>query len=148
VGATARALGMGAQFEFGDKTYTLSGWTEYVKGQYEQYLERFAIRKAKQLREYFSPTELADTDPLDGARRDVTSGVYSFGQKAFRDSLGSVNHLKHAIYLQIEQNHPEVKKELVDRMFNEVMQDVVSAYMEADSDPNGKTPAPTGVTGE
>lgn len=148
MGATAKALGMGAQLEFEGKTYTLSGYTEGVKALYELYLERHAMSKARKLRDYVSPVDLAEKDPVDGARRDITIGFYSFGTKAFRDSLQSMTHLKTMILFQLQENHPEVTAAMVERMFEKALDDVIFAYQEADNDPNGKTPAASGAAGE
>lgn len=148
MGDTARALGMGAQIEYDGTTYTLSGWTEGVKALYEIYLEGYAISKARALRGRMPAEEVAGNDPVDGARRDITAGMYSFGTRLFRESLTCLKHLKKAIHLQIVENHPGVTERLVDEMFDRAIDDVLFAYQQADADPNGKTPAPTSGAGE
>ena len=146
MGQTAKALGLGTQIDFDDgngmKTYTLSGWNEGVKGMYELYLERWAISKARALRGYLPADEVATNDPVDGARRDITAGMYSFGTRLFRESLGSLRHLKYAILLQIQENHPEVGMPLVDQMFEQAADAILAAFREADADPNSKAPTP------
>jgi hypothetical protein len=144
MGDAARALGMGSTLEYKGKVYTICGFTEGVKALYETYLERSVIAKAKKLRVHFNAAELLSNDPVDGARRDISVGSYSFGGKLFFESLNSVENMKMVILIMLQENHREVNRALVDEMFEKAQSDLMAAYQEADHDPNGQTPAQAG----
>lgn len=132
MGHIAAALGQGSQFTFRNKEYTLAPWTFGIQASFERFLEDKAVRAAKRMQALLSKQEYDDL--MSRVVRDIASGVYTFGSEVVQQSLQSVDNIQYMTFLQLRENHPEVKLDLVKEMFKEEMDLVMQKMNEANAE--------------
>ena len=140
MGDVARGLARGSEFTFRGQVYKMSGWTYGVQAEYEMHLEGLAWHTARRLARTLRPEESAAF--LSEVSESIAMGKYSFGGRAFSDSLQSVANMKVLWLLQFQAAGTEVSKELVDEMYLEMEEELVAASRRANADPT--TPAAGG----
>lgn len=140
MGEHAKALGLGAQFEWQGQTWHLSPWSFGIQGQYEKYLEDQAIQAVRRQSRYLSAEEYQDL--LQKTIQDIAAGVYSFGSKVVQESLKSLNNFQHIVLLCLKKNHPKVTKEEVQDIVKEMGEELMEKMTMANSDPT-PDPLPT-----
>jgi len=141
MGTTADALGLGPQFEFEGTTYTLAPWTYAVQAKFERYLEDQAVQAVKRM----SLPEDERRDLIKEVYRDIAAGSYSFGSELVAQALRSLKHLKHLFFLALQVNHPGVTKDLVEKMFEQQLEELLQKMTQANADPT-TGPAPSTPT--
>lgn len=134
MGKVAAALGMGTTIDFEGKTYKLSPWTYKIQGEFERYLEDHLYQVYKRMAPLMTPQERLVE--LGKIRQEVVSGQYTFGSEVVAQALTSLPHLTHLLYLMIRVAHPEVDKELVGRIVDAQMEEVMAKMAEANADPS------------
>jgi hypothetical protein len=139
MGEHAKALGVGSSIEFRGKTYTVPPWNFGIMGKYESYLEDYALQRARQAARRMSNDE--SRDYLRAVSQDIATGAYSFGGSLVKESLNKPQHFKYLLWLLLQENHPEVRLELVSEMVDEKMAEIIDKMAEANADPNQQTPA-------
>lgn len=140
MGQVAKALGLGSEFEFKGQSYKLSPWSYKIQGHYERYLESEAVKVLQRLRPYLSDQEYKDQ--LGDVRRDIVNGEYTFGSESVAKTMTSLPHLKQLLFLMLLENHPEIKKDLVEEMIQEELDRVLETMSQANADPTLLTPTP------
>lgn len=139
MGQISQALGLGSQFEFGGKTYTIAPWGYEIQGLFERYLEAEAVKAARRMAQYLSDEEKRQL--LADVNRDIASGVYTFGSDLVSKAIfGSLQHFEQLLYLCLRPNHPDVTPAVVKEIVLAQMEDVWQKMMEANTDPT-RTPA-------
>ena len=147
MGKVAAALGIGPKFTHEGKDYTLAPWTYKVQAEFERYLEDHAQQVLKRMQHLFSPEEFLEEKRA--LRKEITSGKYTFGSDAVAEALTSLPHLTQLFYLMLKGNHPEVTRDLVAKMVEGQMEEVMSKMAEANADPSTPPPQTTeGATEE
>lgn len=142
---SADAVGLPAIVQWEGKPYYVSPMDHVeVVAAYESYLEDQAwqaIRRAK-AKGYLSAEDYQEQ--ADGIRRDIVSGVYSYGSKAWLDSIRCMQHQKQLLWLML--THPEGQRDipisLVDAMYAkpEKLADILRVAFKG-TDPNAAAPA-------
>ncbi len=133
MGQISQALGQGSQFTFKDKTYTLAPWTFGIQSQFERYLEDKAVRAAKRMSSLLTKQEYDDL--MSRVVRDIASGVYTFGTEVVQQAMQSMENMQYMTFLQLRENHPEVKLDLVKEMFKEELDTILQKMNEANAEP-------------
>lgn len=141
MGAIAKALGEGSEFEFEGKVYKFAPWTYGIQSSFETYLEEQAVRAAKRMAAYLHPQEAKEV--MAQVQRDITAGKYTFGSEVVSEAIFSIPHFKRLIYLMLRPSHPEVSLELVDRMVEAHLEEVMAKVAEANADPTNLPPMTT-----
>ncbi len=133
MGQVSKALGAGSEFEFQGHTYIISPWSYAIQASYERYLEAEAVRALQRLRPHLSDEDYKAQ--LTDIRRDIVNGEYTFGSEAVAKTMTVLTHLKQLLFLMLQVNHPDIKKDLVDQMVQEELDKVMQSMAEANSDP-------------
>ncbi len=133
----SKALATPVTFQYGGKTWNLSPWNYGIIGEYEVYLQDTAIRTCRRFSKYHSDEQMALL--MSKTRKDIDTGVYTFGSDEVKETFNSYVHFSYMIYLCLRDNHPEVTYELAREMVKEVSELLQEKIMEANSDPNQKT---------
>ncbi len=145
MGQISKALGMGSEFKFEDKIYKLSPWNYGIQGKFEVYLEREAVGAIQRLKDLLPGTEYREQ--LETVVKDVAAGVYSFGTETVAKALQSLKHLKQLLLLMLTENDTSVTSELVNRMCDTKLEDVMRAMTTANLTPDEKVvDGPNAVT--
>ncbi len=138
MGQISQSLGVGPEFEYDGKTYRLSPWTYRIQGEFERYLEDFAMRTVRRMKPYTTDPEYREL--LASVHRDVASGFYNFGGKAASEAMGTLSHLQYLVLLCLKPGYPEVTPELVQKMFETKLEELMQKIGEANNDPNRTGP--------
>lgn len=133
MGDVNRAIGGGSELEFEGKVYKLSPWTYKIQASYERYLEKEAFESLKRLKAYLTTEEYMSQ--LNRLQQDITVGVYSFGSDQVAKSFTSIPHIKQILFLMIKENHPEITKDLVDKIADKKFDEIMMKLGEANADP-------------
>ena len=134
MGSVASSLGLGSQFTYKEKTYTLSPWDFSIQANFERYIEDKAVQAARRMQRHLPEKDYSEL--LAKVTRDIATGVYSFGGEVISESLKSVENLQHLVFLMLKKNHPEVTPQLVKEIFKEEMDLVLQKMNEANADPD------------
>lgn len=137
----ARSLGLGSSFEHGGKSYTCAPWTFKIQGEFEKYLEEFAIQKVRQIKPSLTDDEYRNL--VTSVHKDIASGQYSFGGELVSKSLGTLVHFRVLFFLCLRVNHPEVNMTFVDELLKTRLEEMMEKVSEANSDPNPASLDPT-----
>lgn len=133
MGDINRALGGGSELEFDGKVYKLSPWTYKIQSDYERYLEREAYAALKRLRTVMGSEEFSDQ--LHRLQQDIAVGAYSFGSELVAKSFTALPHLKQLVYLMMLPNHPEITREVVDKIVDKMFEEILQKVADANVDP-------------
>lgn len=139
MGQVSTALSIPVTFDHLDKTYSLSAWNYKIQGQYERYLEDRAVQACRRMMRSLSPDEAEQA--LASVQRDIACGIYSFGSDQVAKSLKSLENLKHLFYLQLHDNHSEVKPKLVEELFETRSEEMLELMSRANGISDGSEEA-------
>jgi hypothetical protein len=134
----SRALGLGSSFEHKGKTYTCSPWTYKIQGEFERYLEEYAIRTAKRMRQFLTQDEYSDL--VAKTQKDIAEGYYAFGSPPCMRAMQTLTHFKKILHLCLSPNHPDIEMETVDELVQNRLEEMMSKVGEANQDPNPNGP--------
>lgn len=141
MGEISRALGQGSEFEFEGRKYVLSPWTFDIQGKFERYLEEQAFRVARRMAATM-PQDEADR-LLRGVAEDITTGKYTFGQKAWAEATTAIPHLQYLVFLMLQPHQPDVTLDGVKKIFEKDMELIYQKVAEVNADPSkAKTAEP------
>lgn len=145
MGQIAKALGLGSEFEFQGQTYRLSPWSFKIQSEFELYLEGQAVKAVHRMRPHLSDEEYREQ--LDSVRRDIVRGEYTFGSESVAKAYTATPHMKYLLFLMLRDNHPDIKKDLVDQIVEERFEEAIAAMALANADPTTSPAAPTPAPG-
>lgn len=128
------ALGVGPELTFEGKVYRLKPMTLIHAARFAAWLERQAWEGVERARAWV-PAKTHE-EALARVSRDVAAGVYDFGSEDYARAAASMSGLKYLTLLSLQENHPEVDDELVDRIFAEKMARIMAVQTQV----NGTAP--------
>ena len=134
----SKALGLGSTFEFNGKTYTCSPWTYKIQGEFEKYLEDYAMRTAKKMRQYLTEPEYADL--ISKTHKDIAEGYYAFGSEPCMRAMQTLTHFKKILHLCLLPKHPDMEMQTVDELVQNRLEEMMAKMGEATADPNQNGP--------
>lgn len=133
----AKSLGLGSTFEHEGKSYTCSPWTFKIQGEFERYLEDFAIQKVRLMKPNLTDEEYKSL--VASVHKDIASGQYSFGGETVAKAIGTLVHFRVLFFFCLRVNHPEVTMQFVDELLKGRLEEMMEKISEANSDPNPKS---------
>lgn len=147
MGETARALGLSSVLEFEGKKYKVGPGVRFeVQAAFEQWLEGRAKAAVNRMRRGMSPEEYQEA--RNQLVADIAAGTYSYGSpssvKAISVPLGQKEMLYLILAAEKQDEGCEVTRELVDRIFEQAMDEVLALLQEMNTDPNLTAPAQPG----
>lgn len=134
MGKTAAALGQGTTMVHNGKTYYLSPWTYKIQGTFERYIEAEVRQAYKEMAPFMTADERKEE--LAKIRKEIATGVYTFGSTEMAECLQSLRHLKYLLFLMLQPNHPEMTVELASEITDAQMEEVMAAMAQANADPS------------
>jgi len=134
----SKALGLGSTFEHQGKSYTCSPWTYKIQGEFERYLEEYAVKAAKRMRQYLTQQEYGDL--IAQTQKDIAEGYYAFGNGPCMRAMQTLTHFKKILHLCLSVNHPEIEMETVDELVQNRLEEMMEKVGEANQDPNPNGP--------
>lgn len=137
----SKSLGLGSVFEHDGKTYNCSPWTFKIQGEFERYLEDFAIQKVRLMKPSLTDEEYKSL--VSSVHKDIASGQYSFGGETVSKAIGTLVHFRVLFFLCLRVNHPEVSMAFVDELLKNRLEEMMEKVSEANLDPNPKSLDPT-----
>ena len=136
----AKALGKAGSFVFQGKTYRLSPFNYDMVAMFELWLEQRAWDSVERTRHLTS--EEVYERRLEAMAKLIASGHFAFGGQAAAEAAKSLPGQKRILFLMLTAcpDNEDVTEELVDRILQANMANVMSLVNEANADPNGACP--------
>lgn len=144
MGQLARALGIGAEFDFEGVTYRLSPPKPNLQAKFETWLEKKAWEVLKRQKQFMEPDEYrsARTDLLGS----IAASEYDFGGELVRKSInGSLEGLTHWCWILLHDTDPTVEESTVRKMVEAEVMEILAALERNNPDPT-LPPTPTVAT--
>ena len=128
------ALGLGPELTFEGKVYRLKPITLIHAARFSAWLERRAWEGVERSQAWVNPKTYEANVKI--VSRDIATGVYDFGSEDYARAAESMAGMKFLTMLSLQESHPEVDEEFVDRLFAEKMQRIIALRNKAEADAN------------
>ena len=139
MGEHSKALGTPVTFEYQNKVWKLSPWSYGIIGEYEVYLQDTAMRTTRRMKKVMGLTDEEYASLASKTRRDIDTGVYTFGSEEVKNSFNSYTHFSYMVFLCLRENHPDMTYEFAREMVRDISDVLNEKMSESNSDPNQKT---------
>lgn len=117
MGQLADMLGLGTEFDYNGKRYTIGQLQIKHRGMFEIRLEKEGWDAIERSRPYSTAGQMRERIAL--FTRDIASYQLSYGSEAYRKASASMQGVQYLTFLALRENHPEIDEGFVADLIEE-----------------------------